>query len=1110
MNYLRKSAFASTTCLHGAAFAAVLFGLTGATAAQAQDAAAADSAAEECVDADGNGTCDKDEKGGLVVTGSRITRPTLDSAVPLTSVTTDEVMGTGKVSLGDALNDLPSLRSTFSSGSTARNIFSSSGLSLLDLRGLGTDRTLVLVNGRRHVTSSPGDNAFDVNTIPVDLVERIDVVTGGNSAVYGSDAVAGVVNFVMKRDYEGFSIRGQAGISSRNDRGTQFLSAVYGRNFGDGRGNIAFSAEYTRQDALYANQRDSLTGAYSGRCQFQVTDNTAGEPAAGDGIPDRTFMCGIRNSTISDAGTVAAIDPSSSLTQRYLRFNDDGTLGIDTPTLSFAPLGQGFQQGGRGSTLFNTGQLLAQVDRYSFNMLAHYDISDAFSPFVEAKYVRTETLGEGQPSFFTSVNGTLGGPSIKCDNGFLSAQALDTLRANGRCVATVAGTTIPGSATLRGASNVSMPLARFNVDFGGRIGSSRRETYRIVGGVRGQFNDDWNYELAFNYGKFNATTHSKNNLYLFDENDNPDGFNIAVDAVIAPVGFTGTNYVLNSAGEKVICRVNAVTNTRTDCLPVNVFGFNQNSPAVLASIHRDGQIEERATQFVASFNLNGDLSQLFELPGGPVAFALGAEYREETGSVKIDAISAGGRTFLNALSDFCPPNVTTDLCPDKLTVKEVYGEVLFPLIKDVPFFHELTVSGAGRMSDYNNSTGTVYAWNVQGIWAPAADIRFRAAYATSVRAPTQSDLFTAPFQNFATIVDPCDTANFTPGTTRANNCAAAGVPTVTNAATEAACAATAVPLVAGDPWRNCAARTQTLPYSAGGNPTLVAERGKSFTLGMIVEPHWIPGLNLTVDYYDIRVTNLIAALAPQTIVNLCYDNSTGINNPFCTTVSRDPATGLFNDPLVISGGVNFAKQEARGIDFDLSYRHTFANGHKMVVRGLATRALRLNNFVNPQVPDEPNRQLGELGDPMWAGTLQFSYDFGSVSVLYNARYLGKQTISNWEAQNPYYRACPSTGANAGITPNTGGALNGPAVPCTAGTIVRVAPDNADGWPVAFYPAIIYQDIRVDFQIEKKYNFYLGVNNLMDTLPPLGELGNVAGSPYDSFGRYFYVGFEVNF
>jgi outer membrane receptor protein involved in Fe transport len=1104
MKLFRRSALSSASWMRGAALAAAALGLSVAASARAQEAAPADSA-PACADANGNGVCDSAEKGDIIVTGSRIARPTLSSPVPVTTVNVAELTDAGRVSLGDALNDLPSLRSTFSSGSTARNIFSTSGLSLLDLRGLGTDRTLVLINGRRHVTASPGDNAFDVNTIPIDLVERIDVVTGGNSAIYGSDAVAGVVNFVMKRNYDGFAVRGQAGISARGDRGTAFLSAIYGQNFADGRGNVTVSAEYTRQNPLYATQRDKLTGAYNGRCQFQVTDNTAGEPAAGDGIFDRTFMCGIRNAAISDAGTVAALDGASSPLRRYLRFDEAGNVVIDTPLQSFSAVNSGNQQGGLGTTLFGTGQLLAAVDRYAFNLLAHYDVSDAFRPFVEAKYVRTSAFGEAQPSFFTSVNGSLGGPSIKCDNGFLSAQNLDALRANARCAGAAAGTTIAGSTTLRGLATAALPLARFNADFGGRIGKSTRETYRIVGGIEGTFNDDWRYEIAFNYGKFRGRSQSRNNLYLRDSGGNPDGFNLAVDAVIAPATFAASNFVLNSAGERVICRVNAVTNTRPDCLPVNVFGQNRNSRAVLDFIHRNGEIEEDSSQFVASAFVNGDLSQLFELPGGPISFALGAEYRREKDQVTIDALSKSGGTFLNALADFTPP---------RLTIKEAFGEILIPVLKDMPLAHELSLNLAGRVSDYNNSTGRVSAYNLQGIYAPLPDIRLRAAYATSVRAPTQGDLYSGETQSFAAVTDPCDALVITGNPNRARNCTDAGVPATANADLVARCAGTAFPVALGAPYINCVARQQTVRHLMVGNPILNEERGKSLTLGVVLEPRFIPGLNLTVDYYRIKVKNLIATPSLANLLSLCFDSSVAYaSNPYCQVSPTSPtallpraSSGLFGADAARNGGVNFAAQRTKGIDFDLSYRRTFDNGDRLSIRGIATRVRTLDNYVNILLPQEPNRQLSELGDPKWAANLQVRYDFGPVAVFYNARYIGKQVISAaYESQNAYLAACPASG----VTPNTGG-INGAAVPCTAGNLVRVAPNDADAFPVKNYPAVLYHDIRVDFELARKYNFYFGINNIRDRLPPLGELGNVAGSPYDSFGRYFFAGFKAEF
>jgi outer membrane receptor protein involved in Fe transport len=1093
----------SRLMIAGSAISLALFSAMPSFAQEKQDDTTAATEDDEA-DAD----TEEEKSGPILVTGSRIARPTLESAVPLTSVTIDDLTGTGEVSLGDALNDLPSLRSTFSSGNSSRFI-GTAGLSLLDLRGLGTDRTLVLINGRRHVTSTPGDNGFDVNTIPTDLVDRIDIVTGGNSAIYGSDAVAGVVNFIMKRDFDGIAARAQGGISSRGDRGTYFASILAGQNFGDGRGNIAVSAEYTRQQPLYFRDRDKLTGAASGRCQFQLSEPqgaAGGEVgfSASDGIPDNVFICGIRNAGISDGGTIGGVGGG-----QFLRFDDAGNLFVDVPTRDFGAFGSGNQQGGRGSTLRNTGSLLAAVDRYAFNILAHYDVSDAFKPFIEAKYVRTDVSGEGQPSFYSSVPGTLGGPAFNCGNGFLTSQNLTVLRSFGLCAS--------GTPTA-GVSTQTFPMQRFNIDFGGRRFEGRRETYRAVVGVEGTFNDDWRYEIAANYGRFEAKGFNTNNLLLFTEDGSDyDGFNQAVQAVIAPATFSGSNFVLNSAGQRVICRMNAVTNVNTACVPINVFGQGNADPRALDFINTEGRTDEFASQFVASAFVGGDFSQLFELPGGPIAFAIGAEYREEKANVNYDDLTSSGATFLNALQDFCPPANTTDLCPSKLTVKEAYGELQIPILKDISFAKELSVNFAGRVSDYNNSTGTVYSYNIQGIYAPIEDIRFRAAYATSVRAPTQGDLFSEYGQNFAQVGDPCDSANIGTNPNRAANCAAAGVPTTLNAAAAAACVGSSVPAaqrVVGAPFVNCPARTSSTSFLSGGNTALQEERGKSLTLGVVMEPRFIPGLSLTVDYYNIKVKSLIAAPSLGNLLGLCFDSSTPFaTNPFCAVAAgnptallpRDPATGFFGPFAAQSGGVNFAAQRTKGIDFDLAYRKTFDNGHKLTTRLIATRVLSLNNFTNILNPADPNRQLSELGDPKWSASFSLGYDFGDFDILYAARYIGKQTVGAFEAQNNYQGQCPLTGAFRGQT-----GLNGGTCDPTLGNIVTLAPQNADQFETVFYPDVLYHDIRLGFDVGNDFRFYAGVNNLLDRQPPLGLLGTAGGDPFDSFGRNFFFGVEANF
>ena len=355
----------------------------------------------------------------------------------------------------------------------------------------------MLVNGRRHITSQPGDFLVDVNTIPSDLIERVDVITGGSSAVYGSDAVAGVVNFVLRRDFDGIRLRGQGGISQQGDRGIEFVSLTAGRNFFDDRANVAINLEYVNAEPLYFIDRPRLTGAVDGRCQFNTTDFTIGEPATGDGVPDQTFQCGTRNATISNGGMLGAAAPVILVRshRRPSRAQPDArarrvnaVLGDQLPichgfgqiVFNFQPAGNccrisgldlrpfgpaNFVGGtGFGATLRDAGQLAPGLDRYTANILAHFDVSDAFRPFVEAKYVHIQALQEGQPSFFqASFPAFFGaGRGIRCDNPYLTTQNITALNVIGRCL---------GGPT----STETLTVARFNVDFG-RRGRGERDT----------------------------------------------------------------------------------------------------------------------------------------------------------------------------------------------------------------------------------------------------------------------------------------------------------------------------------------------------------------------------------------------------------------------------------------------------------------------------------------------------------------------------------------------------------------------------------------------------------------------------------------------------------
>jgi outer membrane receptor protein involved in Fe transport len=1030
------------------------------------------------------------QEGQITVTGSRIRRPNVESNVPVTSVSAQELTEQGDVSVGDALNDLPALRSTFSQANSTRFI-GTTGLNLLDLRGLGTARTLVLVNGRRHVTSSVGDFVVDVNTIPTDLVERVDVVTGGSSAVYGSDAIAGVVNFVLRRDFEGVRLRAQAGISSEHDRGISFVSLTAGENLFDDRLNVAINLEYAHAEPLYNADRDALTGAFSGRCQFEAAEIIGGDgPTGTNGFPDTNFVCGVRNGNIGTGGFLGAVgvnnvsNPASAnfatsclnpnlavaLRTRCVNF---GTPNALTRSLFFDPSGRlitnnpGRDQrvfggantvgGGLGSTLRETGQIAPGLDRYTANFLASFELSEAFRPFVEAKYVYIESLQEGQPSFFQSTFPAFfgGGVGVRCDNPFLTAANIADLQTIGRCL---------GGAT----STEALPLGRFNIDFGGRRQFVERETYRVVAGIGGTFNDDWSYEISGNYGRFESRVRAENDLEIGRLGPNGDVPTDPVTGLILPAfegPFLQAIDAVRLPNGQIVCRVNAdaiTTNDNPACVPLNPFGQGAPSQAALDFVQRTSSLDGNATQYNALAFVGGDLSQLFEFPGGPARFVVGGEYRREEAFQQADELSRGGATFFNAFPTFDPP---------PFEVKEAFGELELPLLRDLPFAHELTVTGAARYSDYNTAVGSTFAWNVNGTWAPIRDLRFRANFSRAVRVPTIGDLFTPSTQSFAFLGDPCDVQNRNGGpnpAVRAANCDAAGIPAN---------------------FVNLPARSQTTEIGVSGNPNLTEENSDSYTLGIVFTPSFAPGLSFTADYYSIELKNRIETVAAQTVLNQCFDLPQP--NEFCPIVFRrggadDPATGdgqfeqfFFATPGVLSSGVNFARGEAEGIDFELAYRRRFDSGLRFDFRGILTYVIERNDFISPTNPAIATRNLDNLGDQQFSANVTTLIGSGPFDLRYSINYIGETytaAVTNFEA----FQGRPATNPDAR------------------------APNEL------FYPDTFYHNLRLAIRPDEKFQFYVGVDNVFDTQPPFGLQGNEGGVPFDNIGRYFYAGATIDF
>ncbi|WP_294193047.1 TonB-dependent receptor [uncultured Sphingomonas sp.] len=1005
-------------------------------------------------------TAEQSRSDEIVVTGSRIVSPNVVSTSPITSVSATQLQATARVSVGDTLNQLPQLQSTFSQANSTR-FLGTAGLNLLDLRGLGTQRTLVLVNGRRHVGSDILSNgvSVDVNTIPTDLIENVEVVTGGESAVYGSDAIAGVVNFKLKQDFEGLQVRGQGGVSQYGDAGSYFVSGLAGKNFADGRGNLAVSVEYARQNSLYASQRDYLRQNNA----FVTVDTDPAGIAAGqtlpnfDGNPDNIFFRDVRSGTIGGGGLVTFNSPNGlcgadaagrRFSCNYL-FQPDGTLiqqtgtRVGVGTNGSSPSGSAFI-GGNGDTR-REGQLVQiqpQLDRFSANLLGHFEVSQAFVPFIEAKYSRTRVIGQGTsgPAFFTGATAGILFQQPTLSNPYLSDQARQTITN-----ALIAGGTDP--ATING--DTTFVLRKNLVDLGVRTEESRRETYRVVGGVRGDFNGDWHYEVSGNYGEFRERTQVLGNLNIQRAGLALDAQRNAAGQIVCGSQLTPSRAGTDLAGNPAVLAADIAA-----CQPYNPFGLGNASQATRDYLLQDTTSVGKITQFDVNAFMNGDTSGFFNLPGGPVSFVVGGEYRRETNKFTPDPLVSAGYTFYNALTPFNPP---------AFEVKEAYGEILLPILSNLPFAEKLSVTAAARVSDYNSSAGTVYTYNVGGSYSPIRDITFRANYARAVRAPNLTELYSPQGQNYELINDPCSANFIGTGTQyRAANCAAAGIPAGYNYLYQS-----------------------SLEILSGGNPDLNVEKSDSYTYGVLLTPTAVPGLSLSVDYYNIKVNNVITAPSAQQILNSCYDAPT-LSQNFCGLFQRVGAgqTGPNGEQAyrVIEGGLqqtllNYAKLQTRGIDVNLAYSHNI--GDVRLSSTLAyTHQLQNDAFIDPSQPGFADTILGEAPSPKDRVTWNINSDFGAVNLNYQIRYLSKQSV----------------GAIEDLT-----------------TFQGRAPQNADVYDIPYYPDVLYMDARLGFDIEGGSQFYFGIDNLTNRVPPLGATGTTDGSGiFEPIGRRFYAGFTARF
>ncbi|MBF9149517.1 TonB-dependent receptor domain-containing protein [Novosphingobium jiangmenense] len=1052
-------------------------------------------------------------EGTIVVTGSRLQRSANETApLPINTITSEALRNAGNTDATATLRQIPAL---ISSGTVADSIERGGGgigQATLNLRQLGSNRTLVVVDGYRHVSGVAGSQTVDVATIPNALIERVEVLTGGASAVYGADAVTGVVNYVMKKDFEGLTLNAQANVPTAGSGSGYRIEGTWGKNFAEGRGNITLSAGYTKDDEVLFGQRDftrnngrannSTTYPHVNR-RFQTGDISAsatpnffqrysldsGRYPIGFAIPTAaqfaTFFPGqtptAAEQALMDRAANSPLfqiagDPRFAISsgaglvfRRDFGFfnadiNNNGVNDCEESYVGLTGFGGGgcyvttpgggvkiFQDGliSNGTNQFggdgavertNQSSLVPSSERIYTELRASYEFSPAAELFVDAKYARNTSVSRNNyNTFYDSL-------LIFADNPFIPA----VLQAD--------------ADEARG-----LRISRDFLDLGPNTSTARRETYRIVGGLRGEISSSLNYELVGNYGRTdNAVTQSNAVRY--------DRLFAAIDVVRGPNGNPICRSDISNVPHPgsqffpVIAR-GFFTFRPGDgqCRPANLFGgTNSLSQEAVDFITTPVTNRSRLEQLVITGLIKGDTGSFLNLPGGPVQFVGGAEYRKEKSRTRFNDLLLGllpegspagpAGTYIGDISPnkslLFDAQTQTFNTGGQFDVKEVFGEVSLPVLRDKPFFHELSFGAAGRYADYS-TIGGAFTWNVNGIWAPVQDIRFRGSYSKAIRAPNIAELFDP--QQGATFrpADPCDTINQNATPNRRANCIAAAT-------------ALGIPNAAQFIANYSDPLTARFSGTSGGNPNLSEETATTWTVGTVIQPRFIRGLTLSVDYYSIRIEDAIAAVSAQDIVNTCYDNDT-FPNQFCSLFSRNgpnsgPTTFGFN--FLRQTQINFGRIETSGIDATIDYR--FALGaNNFAINVVANWTEKLNRFFDPVNRNLVNPGLKETGAPEWSGVGSVTWNRGPITLNYSLQYIGRQAVAS------------------------------------AIQIERIATEFG---PAGMAPEYWVHNLAATVDVQKNFSITAGVNNLTDKEPFIAS----SAYPVSGIGRTVFVGVRANF
>ena len=896
----------------------------------------------------------------VVVTGSRIRRDPTNAPTPLIQVNREALLSTGQSTMVDYLATIPALSNSLVPSDTTGSNLNDGGLSFANLRSLGSGRTLTLVDGRRHVGAAAGNLAVDVDSIPRLLIENVEIVTGGASSVYGADAVSGVLNFQLRRDFEGFEIDANYGMINQDGQANKRISALTGVNLFDDRLNLYAFGEYEDIDMVQSLDIDWLEAAhafvgidadptsapYDGNLDNQVFSGvrTLSRPRWGQ----TTLANSQRPSPLSDPDVPLASCTSLTSANCY-SLDPTKTYIYEGSTARLANFGQRIGNVGSNRTLniggdgenpnnFGTETRVPQSTSQRYQVGANFAIFDNVDLSAEYKFITEDTFDISQPTFFDIF---LVGPNamtylptwtnviravsqfdlLYADNAYLPQNVKDAITAN-----TVTNWTANANTDGTAATTTARQWARHSIFGPQRTQDNTREVERYVIALSGDLdqvgfikNIDW--DLSWVSGE----ARNQN----VERGVDVQRFALAADAVVDVAG------AVNGTPGQIVCRAKLIQATGGDlddyfrggiltdsvegtaalnqCVPLNVFGAGNQSQAALDYVDAAITVSHINQQDQGLAVVSG---QLWDFWGaGEIGMAVGAEYRREyTEGVGRSATTGDRLLFLNTGADFLPAEYESE---------EWFAELSIPLFRDSWLGEYAELSGSYRAFDYTTAgEGDVYGVNL--VYRPIQDIAFKTSFNTSFRAPNLAENFAGASQTFANgFVDACATLQIAAQNAeiRANRIANC----------------TALATAAGFTFDFAGATATNADdynpiYSSGiaginrGNPNLTPEESESFTFSTVLQPRWFPNLSIILDYYEIELDRVIVSPSAVALTASCVSGA-ALNPDACNSVFRNNPTIPFGvgaptgDPIggFIQQPVNLAQLTTRGLDFTARY-----------------------------------------------------------------------------------------------------------------------------------------------------------------------------------------------